>query len=108
MLVYFYFFLAPVKSVDITLKDDSVICTSSGVYPDPEVLWSSDPPAMEPPNTVSRTEDHLFTVTSQLKVDVITDTYTYNCSITTKDTRYTASLKQQGKLTDFLLCFCHV
>ncbi|KAF4095779.1 HERV-H LTR-associating protein 2 [Onychostoma macrolepis] len=87
---------APVKSVDITLKDDTVICTSSGVYPEPEVLWSSDPPAMEPLNTVSRTEDHLFTVTSQLKVDVITDTYTYICSITTKDTRYTASLKQQA------------
>uniref|UniRef100_A0A673JBZ4 HERV-H LTR-associating 2b, tandem duplicate 2 n=1 Tax=Sinocyclocheilus rhinocerous TaxID=307959 RepID=A0A673JBZ4_9TELE len=87
---------APAKSVDITLKDDTVICTSSGVYPEPEVLWSSDPPAMEPPNTVSRTEDDLFTVTSQLKVDVISDTYTYNCSITTKNTCYTASLKQQA------------
>uniref|UniRef100_A0A672T0N0 HERV-H LTR-associating 2b, tandem duplicate 2 n=1 Tax=Sinocyclocheilus grahami TaxID=75366 RepID=A0A672T0N0_SINGR len=87
---------APAKSVDITLKDDTVICTSSGVYPEPEVLWSSDPPAMEPQNTVSRTEDDLFTVTSQLKVDVISDTYTYNCSITTKNTRYTASLKQQA------------
>lgn len=94
--------------MDITLKDDSVICISSGVYPEPKVLWSSDPPAMEPPNTVSRTQDHLFTVTSQLKVDVITDAYTYNCSITTKDTRYTASLKQQGKFTDFCCVFGHI
>uniref|UniRef100_A0A8C1GJ00 HERV-H LTR-associating 2b, tandem duplicate 2 n=2 Tax=Cyprinus carpio TaxID=7962 RepID=A0A8C1GJ00_CYPCA len=87
---------APAKSVDIILKKDTVICTSSGVYPEPKVLWYSDPPATEPLNTVSQTEDHLFTVTSQLKVDVITDTYTYNCSITTKDTSYTASLKQQA------------
>lgn len=86
---------APVKSVNIRLKDDTVICTSSGVYPEPKVAWHSDPPVMEPPDTtVSRTEDNLFTVTSQLKVDVITDTYTFNCSITTEDTHYTASLKQ--------------
>ncbi len=90
--------------MDITLKDDTVICTSSGVYPEPKVVWSSDPPAMEPLTTVSRTEDRLFTVTSQLKVDVIKDAYTYNCSITTKDTRYTATLKQQGKFTEL---FCH-
>ncbi|KAK2870162.1 hypothetical protein Q8A67_024554 [Cirrhinus molitorella] len=87
---------APAKSVDITLKNDTVICTTSGVYPEPKVLWSSDPPAdQEPLNTVSQTEDHLFTVTSQLKVDV-SDTYTYDCSITTTSSRYTASLKQQA------------
>uniref|UniRef100_A0A671QRT1 HERV-H LTR-associating 2b, tandem duplicate 2 n=1 Tax=Sinocyclocheilus anshuiensis TaxID=1608454 RepID=A0A671QRT1_9TELE len=88
---------APAKSVNITLKGDTVICSTSGVYPEPKVLWSSDPPAKESLNNVSQAEDNLFTVTSQLKVDAITDTYTYNCSITTKDTySYTASLKQQA------------
>lgn len=98
----FYFVLAPAKAVDIRLKDDTVICTTNGVYPEPKVLWSSDPPAVQRPlNTFSQTEDHLFTVTSQLKVDVISNTDTYNCSITTKNARYTATLKQQGKSTDF-------
>ncbi|XP_050954387.1 HERV-H LTR-associating protein 2 isoform X2 [Labeo rohita] len=88
---------APAKAVDIRLKDDTVICTTNGVYPEPKVLWSSDPPAVQRPlNTFSQTEDHLFTVTSQLKVDVISNTDTYNCSITTKNARYTATLKQQA------------
>ncbi|XP_073687067.1 V-set domain-containing T-cell activation inhibitor 1 isoform X2 [Garra rufa] len=89
---------APAKSVDITLKDDTVTCNTSGVYPEPNVSWSSAPPAKEPLSTVSQREDNLFTVTSQLKVDV-SDTYIYNCSITTKNAKkniYTASLKQQA------------
>uniref|UniRef100_A0A9J8BUW4 HERV-H LTR-associating 2b, tandem duplicate 2 n=1 Tax=Cyprinus carpio carpio TaxID=630221 RepID=A0A9J8BUW4_CYPCA len=86
---------APAKSVNITLNDDTVICSTSGVYPKPKVLWSSDPPAKEPLKIVSQTEDQLFTVTSQLNVEAITDTYTYNCSITTNKYSYTASLKQQ-------------
>ncbi|KAK7118465.1 hypothetical protein R3I94_022081 [Phoxinus phoxinus] len=86
---------APVKSVDITLKDDTVTCSTSGVYPQPEVSWSSDPPANEPLNTFPLTEEKLFMVTSELKVGV-TSTYKYSCSITSKGRTKTATLEEQA------------
>lgn len=86
--------------MDITLKDDSVICNTSGVYPQPQVSWSSEPPANEPLNTFQPTEEKLFMVTSELKVDVISSTYKYTCSITSKDRTKTATLEKQGKFKD--------
>ncbi|XP_067234159.1 HERV-H LTR-associating protein 2 [Chanodichthys erythropterus] len=87
---------APAKSVDITLKGDTVICTTSGVYPKPLISWSSDPPAKEPLNTFQQTEEKLFNVTSELKVGNISNTYKYTCSITTKDITQTATLEKQA------------
>ncbi|CAM4722955.1 unnamed protein product [Leuciscus chuanchicus] len=87
---------APVKSVDITLKDDTVICYNSGVYPKPQVSWSSEPLANEPLNTFQQTEEKLFMVTSELKVGVISSTYKYTCSITCKGRTKTATLEKQA------------
>lgn len=86
---------APVKSVDITLKDDTVTCNTSGVYPRPEVSWSSEPLANEPLNSFPQTEEKLFMVRSELKVGVIS-TYKYTCSITSKDRTKTATLEKQA------------
>ncbi|XP_065114428.1 uncharacterized protein [Paramisgurnus dabryanus] len=91
--------VAPVKSVDITLKKDTVTCITSGVYPEPTVLWSSEPAVGEPGNNYSnKTDENLLVVTSELKIGNINDDYTYNCSITNKTDNsrlYTATLKQQ-------------
>lgn len=91
--------VAPVKSVDITLKKDTVTCSTSGVYPEPTVLWSSEPAVEEPGNNYSnKTDENLLVVTSELKIGNINDDYTYNCSITNKTDNsrlYTATLKQQ-------------
>ncbi|XP_077100979.1 HERV-H LTR-associating protein 2 [Siphateles boraxobius] len=90
---------APIKSVDITLKNDTVTCNTSGVYPKPQVSWSSDPPANETLNTFQQTEEKLFMVTSVLKVVVISSTYKYTCSITSKDRTKTATLEEPGSGT---------
>ncbi|XP_056105392.1 HERV-H LTR-associating protein 2 [Rhinichthys klamathensis goyatoka] len=87
---------APVKSVDITLKNDTVTCKTSGVYPKPDVSWSSEPLANESLNTFQETEEKLFMVTSELKVGVIGSTYKYTCSITSKDRTKTATLEEPG------------
>ncbi|XP_051537877.1 HERV-H LTR-associating protein 2 isoform X2 [Myxocyprinus asiaticus] len=87
--------LAPVKSVDITLRDDTVICNTSGVYPEPDVLWFTDPLAKDQLNNYNTTDENLFTVTSEIKRGYINNNYTYNCSITNKDrtkTHYSVSL----------------
>ncbi|XP_073719978.1 uncharacterized protein hhla2b.2 [Misgurnus anguillicaudatus] len=91
--------VAPVKSVDITFKKDTVTCSTSGVYPEPTVLWSSEPAVEEPGNNYSnKTDENLFVVTSELKIGNVNHNYTYNCSITNKKDNsrlYTATLKQQ-------------
>ncbi|XP_048031374.1 uncharacterized protein hhla2b.2 [Megalobrama amblycephala] len=87
---------APAKSVDITLKDDTVTCTTSGVYPKPLISWSPDPPAEKLLNTFQQTEEKLFNVTSKLKVEDISNAYKYTCSITTKDITQTATLEKQA------------
>ncbi|XP_051970264.1 HERV-H LTR-associating protein 2 [Xyrauchen texanus] len=87
--------LAPVKSVDISLSGDTVICNTSGVYPEPNVSWFTDPLTKEPSNNYNKTDDNLFTVTSEIKRGLINNNYTYNCSITNKDrtkTHYSVSL----------------
>lgn len=90
---------APVRSLIITLVHETVTCTTSGVYPEPDVLWSSSNPlAKDPLNNFSKTEENLSTVTSIIKVRAINETYKYNCSLINKDTgtiRYTAILEQQ-------------
>ncbi|XP_056306784.1 cytotoxic and regulatory T-cell molecule isoform X2 [Danio aesculapii] len=90
---------APVRSLNITLVHETVTCTTSGVYPEPDVRWSSSNPlAKDPLNKFSKTEENLLTVTSILKVHAINETYKYNCSIINKDTGtilYTAILEQQ-------------
>lgn len=89
--------IAPVKSVDITIKNGTVTCSTNRVYPKPTVLWSSDPPAKDLLYNHNETDEKLFAVTSELKIGNISDVYTYNCSIknTEDKTLYTASLKQQ-------------
>lgn len=85
--------------MDITIRADTVTCSTTGVYPKPTVSWSSDPPANNPLSNHHETDKKLFVVTSEFKIGNINDIYTYNCSI--KDindkTLYTASLKQCGK-----------
>jgi len=91
------FCLAPVKSVDITLKDHTVTCKTSGVYPKPQVSWSS---GNEPVNTFQETEEKLFIVTSELKVGDNSGTHKYTCSITSKGRTKTSTLEKQGKFKD--------
>ncbi|TRY89605.1 hypothetical protein DNTS_017783 [Danionella cerebrum] len=90
---------APVKLVNITLVDDTVACTTSGVYPEPDVQWSSTNSFNEPNNTFRKTKENLFMVTSMIKVDATHEAYMYSCLITSKDSKqtlYNATLEHKG------------
>lgn len=95
---------APVKTMDITLVNGTVTCTTNGVYPEPDVLWSSSPHvAKKPLSTFKKTEENLLTGTSILEVGAISNTYKYNCSITNKDSTktYTAILEQELPVDEY-------
>uniref|UniRef100_A0A4W5MV34 Ig-like domain-containing protein n=1 Tax=Hucho hucho TaxID=62062 RepID=A0A4W5MV34_9TELE len=36
---------SPVHLVDIQLSDDIITCSSTGIYPEPKLTWSTDPPS---------------------------------------------------------------
>ncbi|XP_067290392.1 HERV-H LTR-associating protein 2 [Pseudorasbora parva] len=90
---------APIKSVDISLSNDTISCNTSGVYPRPHVSWSSEPPANESVDTFQETPEHMFNVKSQLKVGVISSSYKYTCSITNRAGTQTATLEEQDLAT---------
>lgn len=112
VFVCFPFVPAPVKSVEITLRNDTVTCSTTEVYPKPTVSLSSDPPAENPlyNHSETQTDEKLFVVTSEFKIGNINDVFTYNCSIKNPNdkTLYTAMLKQQGKQNSTTVVFVHL
>lgn len=94
--------LAPVKSVNITLDPDTLTCDTKGVYPDPTLVWSTEPPSdvqqVGPPVEEKNGQD-LYSVTST--VHKISNT-TYICTVTAGDSTQSVSLRQQSKWPFYL------
>ncbi|XP_041922888.1 V-set domain-containing T-cell activation inhibitor 1 [Alosa sapidissima] len=86
----------PIKSVDITVVNDTLTCSSEGLYPTPTLDWSTDPPSQiqsETAETQSNAQG-LFSITSSVKKT--TSNSTYICTVTVGETTRTSSLKQQS------------
>uniref|UniRef100_A0A8P4KBF6 Ig-like domain-containing protein n=1 Tax=Dicentrarchus labrax TaxID=13489 RepID=A0A8P4KBF6_DICLA len=72
---------APVCKVDIEQVDYRVTCSSEGIYPEPELTWST--PFNTTP-TVQKTEHQLYNISSSLNVsDSVTD-LVYSCTVSTR------------------------
>eukprot|EP00063_Salmo_salar_P068380 XP_014043215.1 PREDICTED: uncharacterized protein LOC106596459 [Salmo salar] len=95
-----YFVAAPVRLVDIQLSDDIITCSSTGIYPEPKLTWSTDPPSdlSFDPGTIQNS--------TSIKVDDrglydITSTKQFSrdrtniCTVTSGTVERTATLKQQ-------------
>ncbi|XP_045566544.1 V-set domain-containing T-cell activation inhibitor 1 isoform X1 [Salmo salar] len=91
---------APVRLVDIQLSDDIITCSSTGIYPEPKLTWSTDPPSdlSFDPGTIQNS--------TSIKVDDrglydITSTKQFSrdrtniCTVTSGTVERTATLKQQ-------------
>ncbi|XP_076146169.1 HERV-H LTR-associating protein 2 [Alosa pseudoharengus] len=85
----------PIKSVDITLVNDTLTCSSEGLYPTPTLVWSTDPPSQIQPETAETQSNAqgLFSITSSVRK---TSNSTYICTVTAGQTTRTSSLKQQS------------
>ncbi|CAB1349867.1 unnamed protein product, partial [Coregonus sp. 'balchen'] len=90
----------PVRLVDIQLSDDIITCNSTGIYPEPKLTWSIDPPSdlsFDPGtiqnSTSTKVDDRgLYDITSTKQ---FIRNRTNICTVTSGTVERTATLKQQ-------------
>ena len=66
---WIYVFAAPVREVDIRWVENKITCMSEGIYPEPELTWTTSPLShLSPPDrpTVQQTEQQLYSISSSL------------------------------------------
>ncbi|XP_035981038.1 LOW QUALITY PROTEIN: uncharacterized protein LOC110367291 [Fundulus heteroclitus] len=86
---------APVSKVRINQEKNRIICSSEGIYPKPELTWSTEPPsntALQITTTVQQTEEKLYSISSSLVVSDDDPYLTYSCTVSTQRSRKTALL----------------
>ncbi|KAM8731576.1 uncharacterized protein AB9X84_025916 [Acanthopagrus schlegelii] len=88
---------APVREVHIQQDENSITCSSEGIYPEPELTWSTSPPStmtLKKPTTVQQTDQQLYTISSSVtRVDGVAD-LTYSCTVSAGTNHKTSVLKQ--------------
>ncbi|KAG7231330.1 hypothetical protein INR49_012170, partial [Caranx melampygus] len=74
---------APVGKVNIRQVEDNITCSSQGIYPEPQLTWSTSPhsnEAFKNTNEVQRTQQLLYNISNSM---TLTNTnLTYTCIIT--------------------------
>lgn len=90
-------FAAPISEVHIQQDENSITCSSKGIYPEPKLTWSTSPPStntFKKPTTVQQTDQQLYTISSSLiRVHGVTD-LTYSCTVSAGTNQKTTLLKE--------------
>ncbi|XP_034428989.1 butyrophilin subfamily 2 member A2-like [Hippoglossus hippoglossus] len=82
---------APVRHVDIEQVENSFTCRSEGIYPEPQLTWSTRPPStvtLQNQTSVKETEQQLYEISSTLTLSD-RDTVLI-CSLSTRSGRRSA------------------
>lgn len=92
---------APVSKVTIEQTEDSITCSSNGIYPQPELKWSTVPLSNLTiiNRTVHQTEQQLYTITSSLIISDHSEGVEYICNVTTEESYRKATVRQQAPVT---------
>ncbi|KAM4718466.1 CD276 antigen-like isoform 2-T3 [Anableps anableps] len=88
---------APVSAVRISQEGDRISCSSEGIYPQPELTWSTIPPssiALETRTRVQQTEDQLYSISSSLRVSDGGSGLIYSCTVRTRSNRKKSSFRK--------------
>lgn len=88
---------APVRKINIEQTENSITCSSNGIYPLPQLIWSTIPESDLTTwnNTVHQNEQQLFTIRSSLRVSDHSEDLEYICNVTTGESYWKATVKQQ-------------
>uniref|UniRef100_A0A3P9QI03 Ig-like domain-containing protein n=1 Tax=Poecilia reticulata TaxID=8081 RepID=A0A3P9QI03_POERE len=89
----------PVSDIRIHQDGNRITCSSEGIYPQPELTWSTEPPsntALQNRTTVHQTEEKLYDISSSLTGPDGSD-LTYSCSIRTRRNQRRATLHKLSK-----------
>lgn len=89
---------APVGDIHIQQLGSQVSCRAEGIYPKPQLTWSTWPPSSLPPAQepgVQESPEQLFTVSSSLTLDETSSTTQdvgYSCTVATTSSSRTATI----------------
>uniref|UniRef100_A0A3B4U1G7 Ig-like domain-containing protein n=1 Tax=Seriola dumerili TaxID=41447 RepID=A0A3B4U1G7_SERDU len=100
---------APVDEVDLQQVENRTTCSSEGIYPQPELTWSTSPPSnltFKKQTEVQKTEQLLYNISSSL-IPSDTDTDVgYSCTVSTRRNRKRATLFKSDPLPGFRYSDC--
>uniref|UniRef100_A0A3Q2PDN9 Ig-like domain-containing protein n=1 Tax=Fundulus heteroclitus TaxID=8078 RepID=A0A3Q2PDN9_FUNHE len=72
---------------------------SGGIYPKPELTWSTEPPsntALNITSSIQQTEEKLYSISSSLMVSDDDPYLTYSCTVSTQRSRKTVTISKEG------------
>ncbi|XP_071340630.1 butyrophilin-like protein 2 [Trachinotus anak] len=87
---------APVRKVDLQQVENRITCSSEGIYPEPELTWSTRPPSnvtFKNNTEVQRTEQLLYNISSSLILSHSDSDLSYICNISTRRNSRTVTFK---------------
>ncbi|XP_026219609.1 CD276 antigen-like [Anabas testudineus] len=91
---------APVNKIHIQQVKNNITCSSEGIYPEPELTWSTNPPSNMTFSTTTRvqqTEQQLYSISSSLILSDPGTDVVYSCTISTRRNNGTATLFVSSK-----------
>ncbi|XP_061565267.1 protein NLRC5-like isoform X11 [Cololabis saira] len=80
---------APVQNINIEKIQNKITCSSEGIYPEPGLTWTTDPPSsvnlqnLQNPPTVQQTEQQLYSISSSLVPSDGDTDLDYICTVST-------------------------
>lgn len=87
-------FAAPVSKINLEQEGNRIICSSDGIYPEPKLTWSIEPPSTP---TVHQTEQQLYNISSSLTLSDGVPDVVHTCTVTTRSNKRTATLLKPSK-----------
>lgn len=91
------FFAAPVQKVNIQQTGNQMTCSSEGLYPKPNLTWTTSPPSnmsLQYKTTAQETQQLLYNINSSLMVSERVKDLDYSCTISTHRNRKRATLSR--------------
>ncbi|MEQ2292611.1 hypothetical protein AMECASPLE_024804 [Ameca splendens] len=88
---------APVSKVSISRVENRIICSSEGIYPQPNLTWSTIPPSnssLQNRTTVQQTEEQLYSISSFLVVSDSGSDLIYSCTVRTQRNKKRAAFRK--------------
>uniref|UniRef100_A0A8C5GTB9 Ig-like domain-containing protein n=1 Tax=Gouania willdenowi TaxID=441366 RepID=A0A8C5GTB9_GOUWI len=74
--------------LDMVRAGNSATCSSEGVYPEPNLTWSSSPQSN---STVQQTEEKLYNISSSLKLSDMDGDLLLSCTVSTRLNKWTTT-----------------
>ncbi|KAM9337140.1 uncharacterized protein ABDE67_018444 [Symphorus nematophorus] len=82
---------APIREVNLQQEGNRITCSSEGIYPKPQLTWSTNPASTLMPYepTVQQTEQQLYKISSSL---IFSENFDYSCTISSGTNRKTTKM----------------